>query len=135
MAISSLRKPQKIKQRFSKMSIFPLFWSDFLWSLIFGSRGGDRFLDARGGASPPPSPPPRRPCVSAGPLRDTVRGEWPLMGEDFILWFSAEELLTPSLPRSFPHYISHMNPSTTHVTKKTQFLISMLSVKKGSCHS
>ncbi len=56
-AISSHRKPQKLKKRFSEMSIFSLFWPEFfLSSLIFGSRGGDRFLDARGGASPPPSP-------------------------------------------------------------------------------
>ncbi len=46
-----------MKKRYSKKSNLPLSWSEFFWkSLIFGSRGGDRFLDARGGASPPSSP-------------------------------------------------------------------------------
>ncbi len=49
-AISSLRNPQKFKEKFFKkiqISLFP-------GSIFFGSKGRDRFLDARGGAYPPP---------------------------------------------------------------------------------
>ena len=48
------------------------------------------------------------------------------------LWFSVDKQVTPSLPQSFPHYISHMNPSTTHVTKKHLILDQyVVSQKKG----
>ncbi len=62
-----MQKSQKREIFSKKIALFPFFGQNFFWrSLIFGSRGGDSFWDARGGAFPPRSPPPSPTCDSGG---------------------------------------------------------------------
>ena len=91
------------------------FWPKFFWrSLIFCSRGGDRFLDARGGASPPP----RRPCVIP-PQREIWSMAWRIPpqrkfrvgDEEGRHWAKSKRELALTL-RSWPQ----ISPTTTTTT-------------------